>query len=72
MIYENNIHWEEQDILWEHGIMFPDGRYFIVDPFMWSWTTAVACKSLWRKFIGSEINPKYCEIANRRISDLFI
>ena len=44
----------------------------VLDPFMWSWTTALACKSLWRKFIGSEINPKYCEIANRRISDLFI
>ena len=45
--------------------------YVIVDPFMWSGTTAVACKALWRQYVGSEINPNYCDIANRRLSDLF-
>ena len=43
----------------------------VLDCYLWSGTTAVACKKLNRNFIGIEINPEYCEIANRRISDLF-
>jgi len=39
----------------------------ILDPFLGSGTTAVACKSLKRDFIGIEINPKYVEIANKRL-----
>jgi len=39
----------------------------ILDPFLGSGTTVVACKELGRKYIGIEINPKYCEIARRRI-----
>jgi site-specific DNA-methyltransferase (adenine-specific) len=34
---------------------------------MGSGTTAVACKMLKRNFIGFEINPLYCEIANQRL-----
>ena len=50
----------------------------IVDPFMGSGTTGVACAKLGRKFIGIEISEKYFDIACRRISealkqpDLFI
>jgi site-specific DNA-methyltransferase (adenine-specific) len=40
----------------------------ILDPFMGSGTTGVACKELGRKFIGIEIEPKYFEIAQRRIN----
>ena len=39
----------------------------ILDPFMGSGTTGVACARLGRKFIGIEIEPKYFEIACRRI-----
>ena len=39
----------------------------VLDPFMGSGTTGVACKELGRKFIGIEIEPKYFEIAKRRI-----
>ena len=39
----------------------------ILDPFMGSGTTGVACVKLGRKFIGIEIEPKYFEIACRRI-----
>ena len=41
----------------------------ILDPFMGSGTTGVACMNLGRKFIGIEREPKYFDIACRRIED---
>ena len=41
----------------------------VLDPFMGSGSTGVACMNLGRKFIGIEIAPKYFEIACRRIED---
>lgn len=41
----------------------------VLDPFMGSGTTGVACVELGRKFIGIEINEKYFQIAKRRIED---
>ena len=41
----------------------------IVDPFMGSGTTGVACAQLGRKFTGIEREPKYFDIACRRIED---
>ncbi len=46
----------------------PDART-ILDPFMGSGTTGVAAVKLGRKFIGIEIEPKYFDIACRRISE---
>jgi site-specific DNA-methyltransferase (adenine-specific) len=43
----------------------------IIDPFMGSGTTGVACVKLGRKFIGIEIEPKYFDIACKRISDAY-
>ena len=40
----------------------------ILDPFLGSGTTAVACKELGRRYIGIEISPEYCEIARRRVN----
>jgi site-specific DNA-methyltransferase (adenine-specific) len=39
----------------------------VLDPFIGSGTTAVACKELNRKCIGYEINPEYCEVARSRL-----
>ena len=39
----------------------------VLDPFMGSGTTGVACMNLGRKFIGIEIEPKYFDIACERI-----
>ena len=39
----------------------------ILDPFMGSGTTGVACAKTGRKFIGVEIEERYFEIACRRI-----
>jgi DNA modification methylase len=41
----------------------------IIDPFMGSGTTGVACVKLGRNFIGIEKEPKYFEIAQRRIAE---
>ena len=43
----------------------------ILDPFMGSGTTGVACVDLGRKFIGIEIEPKYFDIACRRIEEAY-
>ena len=43
----------------------------IFDPFMGSGTTGVACARLGRKFIGIEIEPRYFEIAVRRIEEAY-
>ena len=39
----------------------------VLDPFMGSGTTGVACVSLGRSFVGIEIDPAYFDIACRRI-----
>lgn len=39
----------------------------VLDPFMGSGTVAEACKKLNRNFIGFEINPEYCKIAEERL-----
>jgi len=41
----------------------------VLDPFMGSGTTGVACVQTGRKFIGIEIDPGYFEIAKKRISE---
>jgi len=41
----------------------------VLDPFMGSGTTGVACASLGRNFTGIEINPEYFDISLRRIAD---
>ena len=43
----------------------------ILDPFMGSGTTGVACAKLGRKFIGIELEPKYFDIACKRIEDAY-
>lgn len=49
----------EQFLGWSSGV--------VLDPFMGSGTTGVACANLGRKFIGIEIEPKYFDIACERI-----
>ena len=48
-----------------------DGPQTILDPFMGSGTTGVACANLGRKFIGIEIERKYFDIACERIDNAY-
>lgn len=48
----------------------PDSKT-ILDPFMGSGTTGVACVKLGRKFIGVELDEKYFDIACKRIEEAY-
>jgi site-specific DNA-methyltransferase (adenine-specific) len=50
---------------------FTAPRSIILDPFMGSGTTGVACAKLGRKFIGIEINEQYFNIACERIAEAY-
>ena len=56
----------------------PDDSETILDPFMGSGTTGVACAKMGRKFIGIDLDPDYFEIACDRVRkayaqpDLFV
>lgn len=45
-------------------------EYIIIDPFMGSGTTGVACRQLNRQFIGIELDKEYFDIAYQRISEV--
>lgn len=55
-------------LMW-HVVRWTTGT--ILDPFMGSGTTGVACVKLGRKFIGIEIDPGYFEIACKRIAKAY-
>lgn len=48
-----------------------DDAHTILDPFMGSGTTGVACAKLGRRFIGIEIERRYFDIACKRIEDAY-
>jgi DNA modification methylase len=41
----------------------------VLDPFIGSGTTAVAAKQLGRHFVGFDISPDYCRLAEERIAN---
>lgn len=50
--------------------LLPNART-ILDPFMGSGTTGVACARLGRRFTGIEVSPDYFDIACRRIEEAY-
>lgn len=57
--------------LMEWCLGFLPNAHTILDPFMGSGTTGVACARLGRRFIGVEIEPRYFDIACRRIEEAY-
>lgn len=41
----------------------------VLDPFLGSGTTALACKNLGKRYIGIELSQQYCDIALERINN---
>lgn len=54
----------------DHIISWSNEGDTVLDPFMGSGTTGVACVNLGRNFIGMEKEPEYFEIAKNRIESL--
>lgn len=56
----------------DHIISWTNKDDFVLDPFMGSGTTGVACKLLGRKFIGIELDENYFKVAEQRIHNTVI
>ena len=63
----NELHPTEKPIKLIRTLIKANKGKVVLDPFIGSGTTAVACIQSERDFIGIEIEPKYVEIANQRI-----
>ena len=55
--------------LYEWCINYSPSASLVLDPFLGSGTTAVACERLNRRWIGIEISLDYCRIAKQRIEN---
>ena len=60
-----------RQVIWMVNRMTRNKDDSILDPFMGSGTTGVAAIQLGRKFIGIEREPKYFDIACRRIEQAY-
>ena len=60
---------QKPDLLMKWCLGFLPNAQTILDPFMGSGTTGVAAVQMGRKFIGIEREPKYFDIACKRIED---
>jgi site-specific DNA-methyltransferase (adenine-specific) len=60
---EKSVELMQKVVKWTSGI--------VIDPFMGSGTTGVACVKMNRSFIGIELDPDYFEIACQRIRDAY-
>lgn len=71
-VWRNEFHpTEKPPALMAELLLKIDEAATILDPFMGSGTTGVACAKLGRKFIGIELEPKYFDIACKRIDDAY-
>jgi len=55
----------------DHIVTWTVAEETVLDPFMGSGTTGVACAKLGRSFIGIELEPRYFDIACKRIEDAY-
>jgi len=73
----------EQSVWWSHPGTKPvslmkklialfDNDVLIMDPFMGTGATGVACKELGRSYLGIESDPNYFEIATKRMKDTWM
>ena len=70
MTYNGRVHPHQKPVSLIIELINKSPQGIILDPFLGSGTTAVAAKKLGRHFIGCEISPDYCKIAERRLLEL--
>ena len=68
--YNNHISVKPLSLISHLIRLFTKENAVVLDPFMGSGTTAVACKTTKRQYIGFEINNYYLEICKKRLSDV--
>lgn len=56
------------ELAYRHILSWTNEGDVVLDPFMGSGTTALACIDLKRKYIGIELNEEYCELIKERIN----
>lgn len=61
-----------EELVKDHILSWSNQGDLIYDPFMGSGTTAKMAILTGRNYIGSEISPEYCQIAENRIGDIKI
>ena len=71
-VNKNDIHPAQfpEQLAHDHIISWSNEGDTVLDPFMGSGTTGVACKNLNRDFIGIELNEEYFKIATERIKNI--
>ena len=58
-----------EQLVQDHILTWSNPSDIVLDPFLGSGTTAIACINTNRNYIGFELSEEYCEIAEKRISD---
>lgn len=58
-----------EQLAYDHIVSWSNVGDIVLDPFMGSGTTAVACLKTGRNYIGFEISEEYCDIARQRIDE---
>lgn len=58
-----------EQLVRDHIISWSNEGETVLDPFMGSGTTAIACMNTGRNFIGFELDEGYFEMANKRIAE---
>lgn len=69
MACNGRLHPNEKPVALIDRLLRKSPKGLVLDPFMGSGTTGVACVNLGRSFIGIEREPKYFDIARRRITE---
>jgi DNA modification methylase len=54
----------------DHILSWSNAGDTVLEPFIGSGTTAIACINTNRNYIGFELDATYCGIANKRIQDV--
>ena len=59
-----------EQLVIDHILSWSNEGDIVLDPFMGSGTTALACMKTNRKYIGIELNKEYVDLAEERIKHL--
>jgi modification methylase len=67
--YQDNAHPAPFPVALPERIIGSTNAQIVLDPFLGSGTTAVAAKNFGRQYIGIELSPDYCALAETRIQN---